>query len=130
MYLLDTDTLIYFLKGDPTVVENFKAAMDEPKAISVITYGELVFGARKSARVTENMAKVHRLAELYPIIDVTRAVMDSFGETKARLASSGTTIDDFDLLIGCTALTLGYAVVSNNTKHFDKIPGLRVANWA
>jgi tRNA(fMet)-specific endonuclease VapC len=130
MYLLDTDTLIYFLKGDPTVVENFKAAMDEPKAISVITYGELVFGARKSARVTENLAKVHRLAELYPIIDVTRAVMESFGETKALLALSGTTIDDFDLLIGCTALTLGYAVVSNNTKHFDKIPGLRVANWA
>ncbi len=44
MYLLDTDTLIYFLKGNEAVVENFKACMDAPKAVSVITYGELVYG--------------------------------------------------------------------------------------
>ncbi len=130
MYLLDTDTLIYFLKGDEAVVRNFKACVDTPKAISVVTYGELVYGSRKSESVTENLAKVHRLAELYPIIEVTRAVMDSFGEIKASLSSAGTLVDDFDLLIGCTALTLNYAVVSNNTKHYRKIPGLKVVNWA
>lgn len=130
MYLLDTDTLIYLLKGHGTVVEHFKACVDRPKAISVITYGELVFGCRKSERVAENLARVHRLAELYPIIEITRSVMDSFGEIKASLSADGTTVDDFDLLIGCTALTLNYAVVSNNTKHYRKIPGLRVVNWA
>jgi len=56
--------------------------------------------------------------------------MGSFGEIKASLSSSGITIDDFDLQIGCTALMFNYAVVSNNTKHFGKIPGLKVANWA
>jgi len=130
MYLLDTDTLIYFLKGNEAVVRNFKASTNVPKALSVITYGELIYGCRKSERVVENLAKVHRLTELYPVIDVTRAVMDSFGEIKASLASTGTTVDDFDLLIGCTALTLNYAVVSNNTKHYQKIPGLRIVNWA
>lgn len=130
MYLLDTDTLIYFLKGNETVVENFKACMDIPKAISVITYGELVYSCRKSEHVTDNLAKVYHLAELYPVIDVTRAVMDSFGEIKAQLSMAGTTVDDFDLLIGCTALTLNYAVVTNNTKHYKKIPGLKVLNWA
>ena len=130
MYLLDTDTLIYFLKGDVTVVENFNAVLNTPKAISVITYGELVYGSRRSERMTENLARAHRLAELYPVIDVTRAVMDIFGETKASLSASGSTVDDFDLVIGCTALTLGYAVVSNNTKHYNKIPGLKVVNWA
>lgn len=130
MYLLDTDTLIYFLKGNEAVVRNFRACTDIPKALSVITYGELVHGCRKSERVVENLAKVHRLAELYPIIDVTRSVMDSFGEIKASLSAAGTTVDDFDLMIGCTALTLNYAVVSNNTKHYQKIPGLRVVNWA
>jgi len=130
MYLLDTDTLIYFLKGHETVVQNFRTNANSPKAISVVTYGELVYGACKSERVHENLAKVHRLAELYPIIDVTRSVMDSFGEIKASLSSSGITIDDFDLQIGCTALMFNYAVVSNNTKHFGKIPGLKVANWA
>ncbi|MDA1044848.1 MAG: type II toxin-antitoxin system VapC family toxin [Verrucomicrobia bacterium] len=130
MYLLDTDTLIYFLKGNETLVQNFKACVDTPKAISVVTYGELVYGCRKSERVTENLAKVHRLAELYPIIDVTRAVMESFGEIKALLSTAGNTVDDFDLLIGCTALTLNYSVVTNNTKHYEKIPGLKVVNWA
>ena len=99
MYLLDTDTLIYFLKGHKTVVQNFKAHANKPKAISVVTYGELVYGVRKSERVPENMAKIHRLAELYPIIDITRSVMDSFGEIKALLSAAGTTVDDFDLQI-------------------------------
>ena len=130
MYLLDTDTLIYFLKGHETVVQNFRSHVNKPKAISVITYGELIYGARKSERVPENLAKVYRLAELYPIIDITRPVMDSFGELKASLSASGSTIDDFDLQIGCIALMLNYTVVTNNTKHFKKIPGLKWVNWA
>ena len=56
MYLLDTDTLVYFLKGHETVVQNFRANANSPKAISVVTYGELVYGARKSERVPENLA--------------------------------------------------------------------------
>ena len=130
MYLLDTDTLIYFLKGHETVVQNFRNHVNKPKAISVITYGELIYGARKSERVPENLAKVYRLAELYPIIDITRPVMDSFGELKASLSASGSTVDDFDLQIGCIALMLNYTVVTNNTKHFKKIPGLKWVNWA
>ena len=130
MLLLDTDTLIYFLKGNSAVVDHFRAHADVPKAISVVTYGELIYGARKSERVSENLAKIHRLSELYPIIDITRAVMDSFGEIKATLSTAGATVDDFDLLIGCTALTLNYGVVTNNQKHYRKIPGLRVINWA
>ena len=130
MYLLDTDTLIYFLKGDEVVVENFKANKNMPKAISVVTYGEMIYGAMKSERVSQNLAKVHRLAEIYPIIDVTRSVMDSFGEIKALLSTIGVTVDDFDLLIGCTALTLNYAVVTNNIKHYQKITDLQVINWS
>lgn len=130
MYLLDTDTLIYFLKGHPGVVERFRASAATPKAFSVITYGELIYGCRKSERVAENLARVYRLAELYPVVDVTRATMDTFGEIKARLSASGVTVDDFDLLIGCTALALNYAVVTNNAKHYRHIPGLKVVNWS
>lgn len=129
MYLLDTDTLIYFLKGHDAAVRSFTAHMNTPKAISVVTYGELIYGCRKSERAAENLARVRRLAELYPLIDVTRAVMDSFAEIKAALSAAGTPVDDFDLIIGCTALTLNYAVVTNNARHFEKIPGLRVVNW-
>ncbi len=129
MYLLDTDTLVYFLKGHDAVVRNFKACMNAPKAISVVTYGELVYGCHRSQRGVENLARVRRLAELYPLVDVTRAVMDSFAEMKAALSASGTPVDDFDLVIGCTAVTLNCAVVTNNARHFEKIPGLKVVNW-
>ena len=120
MYLLDTDTLIYSLKGHQTVVENFKLHADSPKAISVINYGELVYGAEKSKYVTKNLAKVHRLREIYPVIDLSCAIMDTFGRIKADLKRTGKTVDDFDLLIGATALTNGYRVVSNNEKHFTQ----------
>jgi len=130
MYLLDTDTLIYALKGEPTVLDNFRQHATEPKAVSVITYGELVFGAQASQRVTENLAKVYRLKEIFPLVDVTPVVMDIFGALKADLRKNGTPVDDFDLLIGATALTLGYRVVTNNERHYAKIPGLEVVNWA
>ena len=129
MYLLDTDTLIFFLKGHKSIIENFRRTSGIPKAISVINYGELIYGAQKSARPQENLAKVYRLAELYPVIDITRSITECFGGIKAELSSQGISVDDFDLLIGCVALTHNYTVVTNNTKHFRKIPGLTLQNW-
>ncbi len=129
MYLLDTDTLIYSLKGESAVLANFKRYAAEPKAVSVITYGELVFGAHGSQKVTENLAKVYRLKEIFPLIDVTPAIMDIFGTLKADLRKNGTPVDDFDLLIGATAITIGYRVVTNNERHYSKIPGLTIVNW-
>lgn len=129
MYLLDTDALIYSLKGESTVLDNFKKYAAEPKAISVITYGELVFSAQCSQKVTENLAKVYRLKEIFPLIDVTPAIMDIFGALKADIRRNASPIDDFDLLIGSTAITIGYCVVTNNERHYSKIPGLTVVNW-
>lgn len=129
MYLLDTDTLIFFLKGHENVTANFRACTGRPKAISVISYGELLYGAHKSARPQENLAKVYRLAELYPVIEISCAIMESFGGIKAELTDKGICVDDFDLLIGCSALVLNYTVVTNNTRHYEKITGLRLVNW-
>lgn len=129
MYLLDTDTIIYSLKGIDPVVEQFRLHADAPKALSVISYGELIYGAQKSMQVNNNLAKVNRLREIFPIIDVSPAIMDCFGLIKAQLSKQGLTVDDFDLLIGATALTHGYTLVTNNEKHFSKIPDLDFVNW-
>ena len=129
MYLLDTDTIIYFLKNDPVVVDNFRLNEDAPKALSVITYGELLYGAENSARRNENLARIHRIAELFPVIDVTRAVMETLSSLKFSLKKSGRTVGDFDLIIASTAITIGYSVVTNNQRHFGKIPGLDTINW-
>ena len=55
--------------------------------------------------------------------------MDTFGELKAWLVKHDKAIDDFDLLIASTAISCGYTLVSNNEKHFKRIPGLDIINW-
>jgi len=130
VYLLDTDIVIYALKGNAKVAEHLSLNRDKPMAISVISYGELVYGAYKSQYVENNLAKIHRLREIFPIIDITPAISECFGAKKAILKQSGKSVADFDLLIGATAITLGYTLVSNNEKHFKKIPGLNLRNWA
>lgn len=130
MYLLDTDIIIYSLKGVPEVIESMKNHATDPKAVSVITYGELIYGAEKSQQKSRNLSKIYRLRELFPVIDVSCAIMDTFGDLKATLNRKGTPVDDFDLIIAATALSMGYSVVSNNEKHFRKIPDLSCVNWA
>lgn len=129
MYLLDTDTIIYALKGDRRVTRHFQDRATQPKALSVITYGELFFGAMKSSAPQANLAKVRRVAELFPVIEVSRAIMETFGSLKADLQQRGRGVDDFDLVIASTALVLNYALVTNNERHFRNIPGIRVENW-
>jgi len=130
MYLLDTDTIIYSLNGNSKVVRNFRLHAAEPMALSVITYGELLYGAQKSKQVAKNLAKIHRLREIYPILELSCSIMETFGLIKADLSRAGIIVDDFDLLIGATALSHGYRIVTNNADHFKKIPDLKIVNWA
>jgi len=130
MYLIDADTMVYFLNGDPQVQQSMLRHEKDPKALSVITYGELLYGAAKSQRPLPNTARVRRAAELLPVVDVGSSISELFGALKASLEQKGERLDDFDLLIAATALTLNYAIVTNNEKHFRRIEGLRVENWS
>ncbi len=129
MYLIDTDILVFSLKGDPSVMNHLHRTAGHAKAISVVSYGELLYGAHKSARPIENLARVRRLGEVLPVIDISPAIMEAFGSLKARLETGGRRLDDFDLVIAATAITLGYRLVTNNEKHFSRIDGLPLENW-
>jgi tRNA(fMet)-specific endonuclease VapC len=129
MFLIDSDILIYFLKGHAKVVRNFEEHSLSPKAMSIISYGELQYGAYKSKKVVENLARVKKLNSLLPIHDIEENVMDIFAYQKAELSKNGVSVDDFDLLIGATAMSLNYVLVTNNTRHFKKITGLEIVNW-
>jgi tRNA(fMet)-specific endonuclease VapC len=129
-YLIDTDILIYSMKGKDKVVEKFRAHRNYPKAISVISYGELIHGARKSQYIEKNLAHVRRLVEIFPIINITPAIMETFGDIKTKMETAGRVIDDMDLLIGSTALSHNLILVTNNIKHFEKIEGLELENWS
>jgi len=129
-YLIDTDILIYSLKGHEKVQNRFIENEKIPKSISVMTYGELLYRAKKSTNSEKNLAVVYRIKELFPIIDVDKAVMETFSDLKVKMQKIGTVIDDMDLLIAATALTMNFILVTNNEKHFRKIAGLRLENWS
>ena len=128
-YLIDTDIIIYILKNDEHVKQKFRENQNIPKSISVITYGELVYGAKKSRHIEKSLAVTYRIAELFPVIDIDRSIMDVFGDIKSNLERKGNIIEDMDILIVATSLSYNLILVTNKVKHFEKIKDLRMENW-
>jgi len=128
-YLIDTDIVIFGLKGDSRVQGWMVKNQNVPKSISVITFGELIYGARKSKHPEKNIATTNRIAELFPIIDINKGIIEVFGEIKAKLEQKGTRIEDMDLLIAATAIYMDLSLVTNNKSHFSRINDLAIENW-
>ena len=128
-FLIDSDILIFSLKGEKQVVANFLKYETEPKYVSIISYGELLFGAYNSERIEKNLAVAYKLRSLFQIIDIDQAVIETFAKLKSRNKKSGSIVDDMDLLIASTALCNHLTLVTNNEKHFKGVPGLPVKNW-
>ena len=129
MYLLDTDTIIYNLKGNSAVQENLRRHFYDPLRISVITLMELYYGAYKSQKTTSNLAKIKTLENALEVIPLGNESVEIFGMLKANLEKSGTPLDDFDLILASCALAHNLILVTNNVKHFKRIEGLKMANW-
>ena len=90
---------------------------------------ELYYGAYKSQRIDANLAKVKAIEHSLEIIPNGQEAAEIFARVKAELEIKGTRLDDFDLLIASCALTHNLILVTNNLKHFQRIPGLRLENW-
>ena len=129
MFLLDTDTVIYCLKGQKAVIRNLENHRRDPLKISVITLMELYYGAYKSEKVTGNLAKVRRIENGFDVIAVDFSIAATFGMIKSELEDQGLPLDDFDLVIAACALTLNLVLVTNNEKHFKRVEGLKLENW-
>jgi tRNA(fMet)-specific endonuclease VapC len=129
MYLLDTDTVIYALKGHSLVEENLRNHLHDPLKISVITLMELYYGAHKSQQVTSNLAKVRRVESELEVLAIGAEQTEIFGIHKAKLEKSGIPLDDFDLILASCALAHNLILVTNNVRHFQRIEGLKIENW-
>ena len=130
MFLLDTDTIIYNLKGNEAIKKNLQYHFDAPLKISVITLMELYYGAYKSEKFSSNLAKVRTIENTFEIIPAGKESAENFGLLKASLEKSGTRLDDFDLTIASCALAYNLTIVTNNLKHFSRIEGLKITNWS
>jgi len=129
MYLLDTDTIIFSLKGHAAVDKNLQDHIHDPIKISVVTLMELYYGAYKSQKVESNLAKIKTLEKALEIVPLDRESAEIFGIYKSKLEKVGTPLDDFDLVLASCALANNLTLVTNNIKHFERIEGLKLANW-
>ncbi len=128
-YLLDTDTCIYWLRNRQSVRERVREIGWNKISICVITVAELYYGAYNSNRVTENLARAEFFIQNLPVLPLNDTALRRFGELKTELRRTGQPIADFDLLIASVALAAGYILVTNNTRHYERITGLQLENW-
>lgn len=127
-YLLDTNVCIELLKGNKTVRNRIEAVGPQNCRISEITVAELYYGASKSTRSFEKRQDIRFLLELFDLVLISPSLAE-YGEIKAFLERKGNRFDEFDLLIGATAIEGGYTLVTNNTKHLSRIPGIKLEDW-
>ena len=130
MYMLDTDICIYIIKQKPkNVLKRFQQLQTGELAISVITYAELMNGAKKSRRVKDNLTKLEELAELLIIEPFHKEAAIAYGDIRSNLEKNGLVIGSNDLLIAAHALSLDWVLVTNNVKEFKRVGGLKIENW-
>jgi len=97
--------------------------------MSLITHGELMFGAEKSQYRNQTIEKLNRLIEIIPVVFPEHQVAEHYGEIRAVLERSGQPIGANDLWIAAHARSLGMTLVSNNIKEFERVPELKLENW-
>jgi predicted nucleic acid-binding protein len=130
MYLLDTDIVIYSLKGHSAVKKNLERNLHAALKISIVTLMELYCGAYKSQKVASNIGKIKLLEDAVEIIALGRESAEIYAMLKADLEKAGLPLDDFDLILAACALSHDLVLVTNNVKHFQRIQGLKYENWA
>ncbi len=128
-YLLDTDICIYWLKNHQEVREKVKEVGWNQITICVITGAELYYGAYNSSRVTENLTRAEFFIQQLPILPLSNNALRRFGQLKAELRRIGQPVAEFDLLIASVALAENLILVTNNTRHYERIAGLQLENW-
>ncbi|PRR70508.1 type II toxin-antitoxin system VapC family toxin [Neomoorella humiferrea] len=123
-YLVDTDWAVFYLRGKEPFVTTLKEYRQKGLAISVVTIAELYEGVFRSAKPEEKERSLRDFLKGISIINVSPPIAHLFGQRRAELHKQGLTISDFDLLIGCTAIFFNLTLLTNNKKHYEKIPGL------
>jgi tRNA(fMet)-specific endonuclease VapC len=128
-YLLDTNICVHFLNRNPVVFEKLQQVSDEDIGVSIISIAELKFGAYNSKKIKNNLEKIKSFTNIVQTIRINDDVADKFGETKTYLRSHGFIFDDFDILIGATAIVNNLILVTNNIKHFINISEIILEDW-
>jgi tRNA(fMet)-specific endonuclease VapC len=130
-FLLDTNICIYIRRKKPEeVLRRFRALKQGEAVLSVITFGELIYGAEKSAQREAALELLRELARMLPVMGLPETAADAYGTIRAELERKGQMIGNNDLWIAAHAKAAGLTLVSNNEREFRRVQGLKIQNWA
>ena len=129
MYILDTNTLIYYFKGKGNVAQNLETFHPEELVISTIVLFELQVGLAKSTSPTKRSQQLQQLLSRVTLIPFDRAAALAAGTIRAQLEQQGTPIGPMDVLIAGTAIVLQGTIVTCNGREFSRAVGLPIVDW-
>jgi tRNA(fMet)-specific endonuclease VapC len=130
-YLLDTNICIYIRQKRPDeVLRRFRKLRPGEAALSVITYGELLYGAAKSRQRVAALEQLRELGNLLPALSLPETAAEVYGTIRAELEVKGAMIGNNDLWIASHAVASGLTLITNNEREFRRVRGLKMQNWA
>ncbi len=130
IYLLDTNTCIYAMKGKyPQIADRLLTIQPNDICISAITVGELTYGAAKSQWGEKTLFQMKKFLSPFTILPVDVDDAEVFGQLRALLDLKGTPIGPYDLIIAAQGIAKGLTVVTHNTKEFARVPNLKIEDW-
>jgi len=130
-FLLDTNICIYIRRRrPPEILRRFRRLEVGEAAISVVTFGELIYGAEKSEQRDAAMRQLEELASLLPVLPLPVDAGRSYGALRAELETDGRVIGNNDLWIAAHAKVAKLILVTNNEREFQRVSGLKIQNWA
>lgn len=130
-FLLDTNICIYIRRNKPEpVLRRFKTLRHGEAILSIITFGELLYGAEKSLHRSMALQQLRELAEILPVMSLPQSAAETYGKIRAELERKGQMIGNNDLWISAHAKASGLTVVTNNEREFRRVSGLKLQNWA
>ncbi|TAL27159.1 MAG: type II toxin-antitoxin system VapC family toxin [Nitrospirae bacterium] len=128
-FILDTDTCVYLLNGNPSLKKKVEEVGVFSLAISNSVLAELYFGAYNSKKVEDNLKRINLFKKNLTILSDSEESALQFGKIKADLRSKGKIIEDFDIVIASIAIVNSCILITNNTDHFERIDDLQIENW-
>jgi tRNA(fMet)-specific endonuclease VapC len=129
--IIDTDILSEFLRGNEKVIAKLDEYLDEYNfiSISIITYYEILNGLLyKDAK--KQMERFEEFVSLNKVAPLTISTVKISAKIQADLRKKGTEIGHTDTLIAGIAMASGLQLITNNTNHFKRVKGLKIANWS
>lgn len=129
-FMLDTDICIYIIKRKPEAVLNqLRKTVPEDVCISAVTMAELLFGVAKSERSEQNAAALEAFLLPISVAPFDEAAAHAYGTVRANLEKLGRPIGALDTMIASHALSIHADLVTNNSREFSRVSGLRIVDW-